>query len=424
MRKMTNLTVSPDIKFYDTSSLLLKSNTLFDDNEFFVISSVTLEELENIKNSLTRDADIKYAARKLIQSLDENEDKYDVHIFKENMLLPIKEKDLSINNDMKILATAIDYNNNIKQDEVIFVSNDRCLKRIANLFFGNGMIMSVGEDDDDYKGYLDYSFTDSEMEQFYSHPNSNTLNAYINQYIIIRNRDEEIVDKRVWTGQTYRPISYDVFDSKHFGRVKPIDIQQQFAADSFMHNKITMIKGPAGSGKTLLTLGFLFSQLEKGKIDKIIVFCNTVAAKNSARLGFLPGTRDEKLLDSQIGNLLISKIGGRTEVERLVDEEKLVLLPMSDIRGYDTTGMRAGIYISEAQNLDISLMKLALQRIGEDSICVIDGDEKTQVDDVAFAGANNGMRRASKVFRGSDVYGEVALTQIHRSKIAEIAQRM
>ena len=55
---------------------------------------------------------------------------------------------------------------------------------------------------------------------------------------------------------------------------------------------------------------------------------------------------------------------------------------------------------------------------------VIDGDEKTQVDDVAFAGANNGMRRASKVFRGSDVYGEVALTQIHRSKIAEIAQRM
>ena len=104
----------------------------------------------------------------------------------------------------------------------------------------------------------------------------------------------------------------------------------------------------------------MFSQLERQRIDKIIIFCNTVAAKNSAKLGFLPGTRDEKLLDSQIGNLLISKIGGRMEVERLVDEEKLVLLPMSDIRGYDTTGMRAGIYISEAQNLDIPLMKLAL----------------------------------------------------------------
>ncbi len=418
------MTISPDIKFYDTSSLLLKSNTLFDNDEYFAISSITLEELENIKTSLSRDADIKYTARKLLHSLDENRGKYDIHIFKENMLLPIKEKDLSISNDMKILATAIDYNNTIKTDEVIFVTNDLSLKVIANLFFGDGMIMSVEEDNDDYKGYLDCSLTDSQMEQFYSNPDQNQLNAYNNQYIIIRNQNGEIVDKKVWIEQGYRAISYEAFDSKHFGRIKPIDVQQQFAADSFTHNKITMIKGPAGSGKTMLALGFLFNQLEKNRIDKIIVFCNTVAAKNSAKLGYLPGSRNEKLLDSQIGNLLISKIGGRAEVERLVDDEQLILLPMSDIRGYDTTGMRAGIYISEAQNLDISLMKLALQRIGEDSICIIDGDEKTQVDDIAFAGINNGMKRASKIFRGTEVYGEVELQQIHRSRIAEIAEKL
>jgi len=112
------------------------------------------------------------------------------------------------------------------------------------------------------------------------------------------------------------------------------------------------------------------------------------------------------------------------EVERLIEEEQLILLPMSDIRGYDTSGMRAGIYISEAQNLDIPLMKLALQRIGDDSICIIDGDEKTQVDDINFAGSNNGMRRASKIFRGTDIYGEIELKQIHRSRIAEIAENM
>ena len=80
--------------------------------------------------------------------------------------------------------------------------------------------------------------------------------------------------------------------------------------------------------------------------------------------------------------------------------------------------MRAGIYISEAQNLDTTLMKLALQRIGDDSICIIDGDCLTQVDDISFAGVNNGMRRTSKVFRGHDIYGEIELKQIHRSKIA------
>ena len=74
--------------------------------------------------------------------------------------------------------------------------------------------------------------------------------------------------------------------------------------------------------------------------------------------------------------------------------------------------------------MSISLMKLALQRIGEDSICIIDGDEKTQVDSVEFAGNNNGMRRASKIFRGNDIYGEVTLKNIHRSRIAELAELM
>lgn len=75
----------------------------------------------------------------------------------------------------------------------------------------------------------------------------------------------------------------------------------------------------------------------------------------------------------------------------------LELLPFSDLRGFDSTGMNAGIYISEAQNLDKTLMKLALQRIGEDCVCVIEGDDKTQVDLEAYEGNNNGMRALSQV---------------------------
>ena len=228
------------------------------------------------------------------------------------------------------------------------------------------------------------------------------------------------------TGETYRPLTYNNFKSDYFGDVKPIkgDIYQALAADSLENNKITLIKGPAGTGKTYLSLGFLLHKLERNKIDKIIVFCNTVATKNSAKLGFYPGTRDEKLLDSQIGNLLSSKLGGRIAVEQMMQKEELVLLPLSDIRGYDTSGMRAGIYISEAQNLDIELMKLALQRIGEDCICIIDGDNNAQVDDIHFSGNSNGMKRASQVFRNTDIYGEITLKNIHRSKIANIAEKL
>lgn len=420
------------IKFYDTCSLLLKVNNLFDEEEPFAISSITLEELENIKTSNSRDPDIKYAARKLLHILDEHYNSYDIHIFKENMLNPIVEKDLSVSNDTRILASAYDYKNN-HSDEVSFITNDLALKNIARLFFQDKNISSINEEiDDEYCGYKEIKFNnDEELELFYSNykkgseqflPRDELL--MINEYLIMKDKNNQIIDRLVWTGEGFRNINFTAFESRHFGKIKPLDVQQQLAADSFIHNKITLIKGPAGSGKTLLALGFLFSQLERQKIDKIIIFCNTVAAKNSAKLGFLPGTRDEKLLDSQIGNLLSSKLGSRIEVERLIDDEKLILLPMSDIRGYDTTGMRAGIYISEAQNLDIPLMKLALQRIGDDSICIIDGDAKTQVDDINFAGANNGMRRMSKVFRGHDIYGEVELKQIHRSEIGRIAENM
>ena len=108
----------------------------------------------------------------------------------------------------------------------------------------------------------------------------------------------------------------------------------------------------------------------------------------------------------------------------MLNENKIQLLPFSDIRGFDTTGMNCAVYITEAQNLDIEMMRLALQRIGEDCIAIIDGDYEAQVDMAAYSGSNNGMRRLSEVFRGNDFYGEVKLQNIYRSRIAALAQEM
>ena len=67
--------------FYDTSSLLKKGDNLFIDEDLIAISSITLEELENIKTSANKDADIKYAARKLLHLLDTHMDFYIVQSF-------------------------------------------------------------------------------------------------------------------------------------------------------------------------------------------------------------------------------------------------------------------------------------------------------------------------------------------------------
>lgn len=412
-------------KFYDTSSLLLLSDEEL--SEFFVISSITLDELESIKTSYSKDYETKHKARRIIRKLFEN-DNYYVVIYYPTMINPIAEKGLEINNDMKILASAIAWERTEAPDDMTFFTNDLSLYNIANLFFGNDSIDYIKpKEEDNYTGYKEVRMNENEMTAFYMEPNNNCFNLLQNEYLIVKEADSgNIVDRLCWTGTEYRHLNYNNFNSKWFGDVRPIkgDTYQMMAADALSNNKVTMLKGPAGTGKTYLALAYLLHKLDRNKIDKIIIFCNTIATKGSAKLGFYPGTRDEKLLDSQIGNLLSSKLGDKTEVERMIEDGKLILLPMSDIRGYDTSGMRAGIYISEAQNLDIALLKLALQRIGEDSICIIDGDPLTQVDDDSFAGANNGMRRASQVFRGTRVYGEVELQTIHRSEIASIAQNM
>ena len=412
-------------KCYDTCSLLKEAGHLFTSDDFtLVISSIVLEELEDIKSRSNRDADVKFAARKVLQDLDTHYGSYEIIMYNDEFVEPLVSAGLSITNDVKIIACALDFAKQRPDDEIIFVSNDLICRHIASMFLP---VEQVVEEDYDYDGYKEMYLTEEEMNDFYSNPDKNIYDLYINQYLLIYNKETgEYVDSVCWTGSEYRHLTFGNFTSHFFGDVKPMknDVYQALAADRLINNKITLVKGPAGSGKTYLSLGYLMHRLERHKIDKIIVFCNTVATKNSAKMGYYPGTRDEKLLDSQIGNLLISKFGGRIMVEQMINEEKLVLLPLSDIRGYDTSGMRAGIYISEAQNLDIDLMKLTLQRIGDDSICIIDGDCKTQVDDIHFAGSNNGMRRASQVFRGSDIYGEVTLKNIHRSKIALLAENM
>ena len=236
----------------------------------------------------------------------------------------------------------------------------------------------------------------------------------------------EIVDKYKWKDGKYIRIGYKKIPSRFFGDISPMngDAYQQLAIDSLLNNQITVLRGKAGSGKSYLGLGSLISLFEAGKINKIIIFCNTVAVRGAAKLGFYPGDKDEKLLDSQIGNFLAAKFGGMDQVEIMIEQGTLVLVPAADCRGMDTTGMQAGIYITEAQNSTIDMMKLMLQRVGEDAVCVVEGDDKSQVDMVSYSGDNNGLSRLSEVFRGKPFYGEVTLQTCYRSQIAATAELM
>ena len=390
--------------FYDTCALLNELEQAF--REPFYIADTTLYELEDIKVSKNKDDDVKAKARRLCRLLNENFNKY--------IIIRVHHFDLP--NDQKIIEGAK------IAGQCIFKTADLACRLLA--VAAGLQVKYETEKEDNYFGYKKIIFeTEDDTVDFYNNMLENKYDLLENEYLFIYVQNQ-LIDKYRWTSEGYKKVPFPCFDSKALGKLKPKDEYQMAAMDSLKHNQLTVLRGPAGTGKSLLAMSYLMECLEKGIIDKIIVFCNTVATAGSARLGFYPGTRDEKLLDSQIGNFLASKLGGMDAVKKMIMEESLLLLPMSDIRGFDTTGMNAGIYITEAQNMDIDLMKLALQRIGDDSICILDGDDKTQVDSALYAGARNGLKRVSEVFRGKEFYGEITLENIYRSKIATIAQEM
>lgn len=406
--------------FYDTCALLNLNKDLLKEN--YLMSSITLKELEEIKTSSKKDEEIKYKARKLIKLLAEEKD------FNNRVILYRKEWDtlieynavLSDNNDSRIIISAMEMQKHIP--DLVFVTQDYCCFQIARAVGLDSVYFKQNMETDDYSGYKEIIFSDEKLSKFYESSKENDFGLLINEYLIIKDSTNQPVGLWKWTEAGFKKVKYETFESMHFGIVKPKDIYQNAAMDSLVNNQITMIGGPAGSGKTLLALGYLFSLLEKRKIDRIVIFCNPTGARDAAKLGFYKGTVMEKILSTQVGHVLSSKLGDMEEVNRLLDNNMLQIIPVVDARGYEVPPF-SGVYILESQNLTSDLLRLILQRTSEDSKIIVDGDRLEQLDSAIYV-ADNGMKKMSKVFRNSELFGQVDLKNIYRSKIAMIADGM
>ena len=392
-------------------------------DEPIAISSVTIQELNNIKENRNKSEQVRFKARDAARWIREHLEDVDVCYYSGIEFKILERMGLPEIPDYQILSCAYIYIED--HPEVVFWTEDNLCLIAANKCFNLTPKAVESSSSGEYTGWIDRELTDEEIAAVYERPTENTLGLLTNQYAVIKGSNSQEAVK--WDGSSYVRVKIPAIKSKLYGTVKPYqgDVYQQMALDSLSTNQVTMLKGHAGTGKSYLALGYLFYLLEKGKIDKIIVFANPVAVGDACQLGFYPGSRSEKLLDSQVGSMLEAKIGDRVGVERMMDDGQLELLPMADIRGFDTTKYGpVAVYITEAQNFSVNLMKLALQRIGEETIVIIDGDYTTQVDRAEYAGSNNGMRRMSEVFRGYNLYGEVELKNIFRSEIARIADEM
>ena len=187
------------MNFYDTSACLNLLDKMLD--EPFIISYITLMELENIKTSFGKDVDVKYRARCVTRLLDTNLDKYQVWMTGNDECFRRGFEPL---NDNIILSGAIECN---KTTPLIFVTDDLLLKlkgRSAGLKIKSSM--NILCDEEEYTGVRTVTMTDDEMSEFYSHMEINTIGCFINEYLVIKNTNDEVVDKRRWTGEVFAEL--------------------------------------------------------------------------------------------------------------------------------------------------------------------------------------------------------------------------
>ena len=208
-------------------------------------------------------------------------------------------------------------------------------------------------------------------------------------------------------------------------RVEVALIKQTAAAvgQTLKNDDITVLTGHAGTGKTLLSLSWALSEIQSGHRRRLVVFVNPTKVRGSEELGFYSGDRIDKLLQNSIGAVLSSKLGDSLVVDMLLQQNRLEIFPVSDIRGYELHRDDI-LYITEAQNLTTDLVKLVVQRCSEGSKVILEGDPETQLDSWAFEGKNNGLRRIVEIFSGFPGFGHVHLPVIRRSRIAEKAEEL
>jgi phosphate starvation-inducible PhoH-like protein len=151
--------------------------------------------------------------------------------------------------------------------------------------------------------------------------------------------------------------------------------------------------GPAGTGKTYLSVAVAVEMLLQGRVDRLIL--SRPAVEAGERIGFLPGDLREKI-DPYLRPLydaLHDMLPGE-QVTKAMESGDIEVAPLAFMRG--RTLANSFIILDEAQNTTPMQMKMFLTRLGENSRMVIAGDP-SQID--LPLGSRSGMRDAMDVLK-------------------------
>ena len=169
---------------------------------------------------------------------------------------------------------------------------------------------------------------------------------------------------------------------KSFGKshkqllIYPKTNTQKILLEKMEEKDMIFVLGPAGTGKTYLSVVYAVNALKKNKFKKIIITRPVVEAGES--LGFLPGDLNEKI-DPYLRPVYdaLDDILGASSRMRLCEQQIIEIAPLAYMRG--RTLDEAVVILDEAQNTTDMQMKMFLTRMGFHTKMIINGD-LTQID--------------------------------------------
>ena len=147
--------------------------------------------------------------------------------------------------------------------------------------------------------------------------------------------------------------------------------EQKRAKEQILYNTVTVLKGKAGSGKSLLAANIALDLLFSREIEKIIITRPTVVAGQD--IGFLPGDVNEKLAPFTAPVYEnMHRLYNKEKIEKCIADGEIEIVPVSFMRGRNFTNCL--VVIDEAQNLTDTQMELLLTHICHGSKMVFCGD--------------------------------------------------
>lgn len=189
--------------------------------------------------------------------------------------------------------------------------------------------------------------------------------------------------------------------------------EQKSAKATILRNKITVLRGGAGSGKSMVAAQAALDLLFTRQVEKVILTRPAVTA--GEELGFMPGDKDAKLAPYTAAiydNMY--RLYSKEKIDKEIIEGRIEVIPVAFMRGRNLTN--CCVVVDEGQNITHRQMELILGRICEGSKMVVCGDV-AQIDlkDKKLSGFNFICNNLTSV-PGFEV---VTLKTNHRDPIVE-----